>query len=87
MPPGEYEQTLMETYYARAFFRQSLMQSSSAFVQGFRRMMEQLFIKMALLLMDEVGVGKTIQAIGGIETYNYQRAHYESRGCFAGRFG
>ncbi|KAI5824167.1 hypothetical protein K523DRAFT_333239 [Schizophyllum commune Tattone D] len=41
--PGEYEQTLMETYYARAFFRQSLMQSSSAFVQGFRRMMEQLF--------------------------------------------
>ncbi|KAI5896207.1 uncharacterized protein SCHCODRAFT_01170395 [Schizophyllum commune H4-8] len=41
--PGEYEQTLMETYYARAFFRQSLMQSSSPFVQAFRHMMEQLF--------------------------------------------
>ena len=51
---------------------------------GLLRIMEQMFQKKPLLLMDGVGVGKTLQAICGILMYSFHRGHFEKHGHFAG---
>ncbi|KAL1657611.1 hypothetical protein GGF50DRAFT_121677, partial [Schizophyllum commune] len=40
--PGQYEKTLLTTYYERAFFRQALMRIDIPFIQDFRRIMDKI---------------------------------------------
>ncbi|KAL1740686.1 hypothetical protein HDZ31DRAFT_47002, partial [Schizophyllum fasciatum] len=40
--PGQYEKTLLTTYYERAFFRQALMRIDIPFIQDFRRTMDKI---------------------------------------------
>ena len=53
---------------------------------GVLRMQEQLYAGKPLLLMDEVGVGKTAQAIAAIAKYAYDRAYYSRCMAFPGMF-
>ncbi|KAL1724860.1 hypothetical protein EV714DRAFT_222376, partial [Schizophyllum commune] len=41
--PGQYEETLMKSFYQGAFFRQSLMRTNSPYLDDFRRMMDAVF--------------------------------------------
>ncbi|KAI0713977.1 hypothetical protein C8Q76DRAFT_620615 [Earliella scabrosa] len=54
---------------------------------GVLRMQEQLYAGKPLLLMDEVGVGKTAQAVAVIAKYAYDRAYFARCSSFPGMFG
>ena len=54
---------------------------------GVLRMMERLMDNLPCLLMDEVGVGKTMQIIGAITTYVLFHRFYEAHKKFPGEFG
>lgn len=54
---------------------------------GIFRMLEHAFEGKATLLMDGVGLGKTMQAIGAIACLAYYRAHYAKKGDYPGYFG
>lgn len=54
---------------------------------GILKMMDNMFDGKNILVMDEVGVGKSLQAVGAIAMYEYQRLYYKSSGLHAPRFG
>lgn len=54
---------------------------------GIVKIMDNLFDKKNILIMDDVGVGKTLQAVGAIAMYEYQRLHYKTHGKYTERFG
>ena len=53
---------------------------------GALRIQDRMFERAPLLLMDEVGVGKTAQAIATIALYARNRAHFNKTGHFPGKF-
>ena len=53
---------------------------------GVLRMLECLFARLPVLLMDEVGVGKTAQAICLLAIYVWYVSHHNAKGCFPGKF-
>ncbi|KAH9852798.1 hypothetical protein C2E23DRAFT_697312, partial [Lenzites betulinus] len=53
---------------------------------GITKIIDNLFDKKNLLIMDEVGVGKTMQAVGAIAMYEYQRLHFAQYGKHTDRF-
>jgi hypothetical protein len=50
-------------------------------------MMHLNFQNLPILLMDDVGVGKTLQLVGFIALLTYFRAYYDEHGSFPGEFG
>ena len=54
---------------------------------GIYKLLLNVFDKKPILLMDEVGLGKTIQTIGVLSLLNYYRIHYETHKVFPGDFG
>jgi hypothetical protein len=53
---------------------------------GILKMLELAFSKKPTLLMDEVGVGKTLQVVGIIAMIAYFREFYAFTGSFPGKF-
>lgn len=54
---------------------------------GITKMMDNMFDGKNLLVMDEVGVGKSFQAVGAITMFEYQRLHFQQFKHFSSRFG
>ena len=54
---------------------------------GMARMMERVLVGAPVLLMDSVGVGKTMQVVGVICLYNHFRRHFAKYKRFPGAFG
>lgn len=54
---------------------------------GILRMLERAFDGQPVLLMDGVGLGKTLQALGAIACLAYYRECFKSMGHFPGMFG
>lgn len=53
---------------------------------GVLHIMDRMFEGKPVLVMDNVGVGKTIQGVGVITLYAFFRAFFETRGHFPGKF-
>ncbi|KAH9851664.1 hypothetical protein C2E23DRAFT_732763, partial [Lenzites betulinus] len=53
---------------------------------GILKIMDNLFEGKNVLIMDEVGVGKTLQAVGAIAIFEYQRLHFQRTGKHSDRF-
>lgn len=54
---------------------------------GILRMLQRGFDRQPVLVMDGVGIGKTLQAIGLIACLAFYRNHFEKHGHFPGIFG
>lgn len=54
---------------------------------GIYRMLQRIFENKPVLLMDGVGLGKTMQAVGAIACLTYYRKHFEVKKQFPGDFG
>lgn len=54
---------------------------------GIFRILQRAFDGQPVLLMDGVGLGKTMQAIGAIACLAYYRECYDAKGDFPGYFG
>ncbi|OSC96204.1 hypothetical protein PYCCODRAFT_1350773, partial [Trametes coccinea BRFM310] len=54
---------------------------------GVLKIIDNLMARKNVLLMDQVGVGKTMQSIGAIATYEWLRVVYGQKGCYPDRFG
>jgi len=50
-------------------------------------MLENVFDGKATLLMDGVGLGKTMQAVGTIACLSYYHEYYQQKGDYPGHFG
>lgn len=55
-------------------------------VIGVTKMIDNFFADKPTLLMDDVGLGKTLQVTGFFATLAFYRDHHEKNGCFPGRF-
>lgn len=55
-------------------------------VIGVTKMLDNFFANKPTLLMDDVGLGKTLQVTGFFATLAFYRDHHEKNGCFPGRF-
>lgn len=55
-------------------------------VIGVLKMIENFFVDRPTLLMDDVGLGKTLQVAGLFSTLAFYRDHHEKNGCFPGKF-
>jgi hypothetical protein len=54
---------------------------------GILRLIERFWQGKNMLLMDEVGLGKTLQVVGALTILAYFREFYEEKGRFPGAFG
>ena len=54
---------------------------------GIVKIMHHVIEGKPLLLMDQVGVGKTLQIVGAITTYALFHRYYQANGKFPGEFG
>ncbi|KAI9062330.1 hypothetical protein FKP32DRAFT_1535605, partial [Trametes sanguinea] len=54
---------------------------------GLLKIVDNLMDGKNLMLMDQVGVGKTLQAVGTLAMYEWLRVHKDSRGQYPARFG
>ncbi|KAI9061516.1 hypothetical protein FKP32DRAFT_1543162, partial [Trametes sanguinea] len=54
---------------------------------GVLKIVDNMMAGKNLLLMDQVGVGKTLQAVGTITMYEWLRVNKEKRGQYPARFG
>jgi hypothetical protein len=54
---------------------------------GIYRMVQRAFAGEPILLMDEVGLGKTLQVVGLIVVLEWYREYYEQHKVFPGEFG
>ncbi|KAI9068788.1 hypothetical protein FKP32DRAFT_1560979 [Trametes sanguinea] len=54
---------------------------------GVLKITDNMMARKNVLLMDQVGVGKTMQAIGAIATYEWLRLTYSQKGRYPDRFG
>lgn len=54
---------------------------------GILRLIDRVLDGEPVMLMDGVGVGKTMQAVGLIACLAHYREHYKKRGKFPGKFG
>lgn len=54
---------------------------------GMVKLMHHTISGQPMLLMDEVGIGKTMQVIGTIALYSVFRLYYRKNGFFPGAFG
>lgn len=54
---------------------------------GVTRMVQNAFSGKPILLMDEVGLGKTIQVTALIAILAFYREYYTANGCFPGKIG
>lgn len=53
---------------------------------GVLRIMDNMFSGKHMLLMDQVGVGKSMQAVGAIAMYQYQRMYWQRHGRHTDHF-
>ncbi|EED80799.1 predicted protein [Postia placenta Mad-698-R] len=53
---------------------------------GLLKLLDNLFLGKPMLLMDEVGIGKTMQAVGLCAMYDYARQYYVEHECFPGQW-
>ncbi|KAH9848945.1 hypothetical protein C2E23DRAFT_687749, partial [Lenzites betulinus] len=53
---------------------------------GILKITDNLFDRKNILVMDEVGVGKTLQAVGAVAMFEYQRLHFQQYGKHTARF-
>jgi len=54
---------------------------------GILRLIDRVLDSRPVMLMDGVGVGKTVQAVGLIACLAHYREHYRKHGKFPGKFG
>jgi SNF2 family DNA or RNA helicase len=54
---------------------------------GVTKMVQNVFSGKPILLMDEVGLGKTIQVTALIAILAFYREYYTANGCFPGKIG
>lgn len=53
---------------------------------GIMKMLDNFFASTPTLLMDDVGLGKTLQIVGFFAMLALYRDHHEKNGCFPGKF-
>jgi len=54
---------------------------------GILKMLQRAFVGLPILLMDEVGLGKTLQVTAVFAVLSYYRDFYSKNKCFPGAFG
>lgn len=54
---------------------------------GLLKITDNMFDGKSVLVMDEVGVGKSYQAVGAIAMHEYQRMHFQKHAQHTARFG